>query len=85
MAANSAQTTGDQTPVAHLKFETAVAELEAIVRNMEGNAANVLDLEASIAAYQRGMALLQHCQGQLANAEQRIQTLSATNPTEASP
>lgn len=32
-------------------------------------------LEASLAAYQRGMDLLKYCQNQLAAAEQRIQIL----------
>lgn len=41
---------------------------------MEGG---TLELEASIEAYQRGMALLQHCQGQLAVAEQKIQIMEA--------
>ena len=51
----------DQTPIADMKFETAVAELEDIVSSMEGGK---LELEASIAAYKRGMELMQHCQAQ---------------------
>jgi len=62
----------DQTPIADMKFETALAELEAIVSSMEGGK---LELEASIAAYQRGMALMQHCEKQLANAEEQIRIL----------
>lgn len=59
----------DQTPIADLKFEAALAELEAIVASMEGGQ---LELEASIAAYRRGMELMKHCQAQLANAEEQI-------------
>jgi len=59
----------DQTPIADLKFETALSELEAIVASMEGGQ---LELEASIAAYRRGMALMQHCHAQLADAEAQI-------------
>ena len=55
-----------------LKFEAALAELEQIVRNMEGGR---LPLEESIAAYRRGSELLKHCQQQLADAEQKIQVL----------
>ena len=55
----------DQTPIADMKFETAVAELEDIVSSMEGGK---LELEASIAAYKRGMELMKHCQAQLADA-----------------
>ncbi len=62
----------DQTPIADMKFETAVAELEDIVSSMEGGK---LELEASIAAYKRGMELMQHCQAQLANAEEGIRII----------
>ena len=62
----------DPTPIADMKFETALAELENIVSRMEGGK---LELEASIAAYQRGMALMQHCQAQLASAEEQIRIL----------
>jgi len=34
-----------------------------------------LELEESIAAYRRGMALMKHCQAQLADAEQQIRML----------
>ena len=62
----------DQTPIADMKFETAVAELEDIVSSMEGGK---LELEASIAAYKRGMELMKHCQAQLATAEEQIRIL----------
>lgn len=61
-------------PIAELKFETALAELEALVQSMEGGK---LELEASIEAYRRGMDLLQHCQGQLNAAEQKILIMEA--------
>jgi exodeoxyribonuclease VII small subunit len=62
----------DPTPIADLKFETALAELEDIVASMEGGK---LELEASIAAYKRGMELMQHCQSQLTDAEAQIRVL----------
>ena len=62
----------DQSPLAGTKFETALAELEDLVRRMEGGE---LELEASIAAYRRGVALLKHCRGQLSEAEAQIRVL----------
>ena len=55
-----------------LKFETALAELEAIIQSMEGGR---LPLEESITAYRRGSELLKHCQQQLSDAERKIQVL----------
>lgn len=62
----------DQSPIADMKFETALTELENIVQSMEGGK---LELEASIAAYRRGMVLMQHCQAQLSDAEGQIRIL----------
>lgn len=53
-------------------FESALGELESIVQHME---TGKLSLEDSLAAYQRGMALLKYCQATLATAEQKIQAL----------
>ena len=53
-------------------FEASLAELEAIVRDME---AGQLPLEESLAAYERGAALLKHCQDALAAAEQKLKIL----------
>lgn len=50
-------------------FEAALAELEAIVRELE---AGQLPLEESLAAYERGAGLLKHCQETLASAEQKL-------------
>lgn len=65
------QTANDKLPPS---FEAALAELESIVQNMESGK---LSLEDSLAAYQRGAALLKHCQGALTAAEQKIQVLEA--------
>ena len=62
----------DQAPIADMKFEAALGELEEIVASMENGK---LELEASIAAYRRGMELLKHCQGQLTDAEEQIRVL----------
>ncbi|MFA6313458.1 MAG: exodeoxyribonuclease VII small subunit [Sterolibacterium sp.] len=53
-------------------FEASLAELEAIVRDME---AGQLPLEESLAAYERGTALLKHCQEALGAAEQKLKIL----------
>ena len=58
--------------VADMKFETALAELETIVGDMEDGH---LPLEESIAAYRRGSELLGHCQNLLKAAEHKIQIL----------
>jgi exodeoxyribonuclease VII small subunit len=47
-------------------FETAIAEMERIVVQMEGGQ---LSLEDSLAAYRRGVTLLKACQDQLSDAE----------------
>ncbi|WP_148716559.1 exodeoxyribonuclease VII small subunit [Chitinolyticbacter meiyuanensis] len=53
-------------------FEAGYAELEALIGELESGQ---LPLEASLAAYQRGQALLQFCQGKLADAEQQLKVL----------
>jgi exodeoxyribonuclease VII small subunit len=53
-------------------FEASLTELEAIVRDME---AGQLPLEESLAAYERGAALLKHCQEALGAAEQKLKIL----------
>ena len=63
-------------------FEAALAELEAIVRDME---AGQLPLEESLAAYERGAALLRHCQETLGAAEQKMQILENSSLREFEP
>ncbi|MBU1394510.1 MAG: exodeoxyribonuclease VII small subunit [Gammaproteobacteria bacterium] len=53
-------------------YESALAELDAIVSEMESGQ---LPLEASLAAYKRGAELLQYCRQQLADAEQQVKIL----------
>lgn len=55
-----------------VSFEAALQELERIVQAMESGDA---PLEASLANYERGVALLKICQGRLAAAEQKIRLL----------
>jgi exodeoxyribonuclease VII small subunit len=59
-----------------LDFETAIAELEGIVNQMEsGN----LPLEKSLATYRRGAELVQTCQKALADVEQQVRILNDAN------
>ena len=53
-------------------FEAALAELEALVTQMESGD---LPLAESLAAYKRGAELLAHCQAALKDAQQQVQVL----------
>ena len=55
-------------------FEAALAELETLVAAMESGD---LALEQSLTSYQRGAELLNYCQSQLANAQERVRILEA--------
>jgi exodeoxyribonuclease VII small subunit len=61
------------TAITELSFEEAYQELETIVARFE---AEVLNLEESVALYERGQALHAHCQKLLEKAEARIQQLN---------
>lgn len=60
------------TGTAGLSFEKALEELEALVAKMEDGR---LPLEESLAAYQRGAALIKFCEGRLTDAQARIAVL----------
>ena len=60
------------TPVAELSFEAALKELEAIVGRLEQGE---VDLEDSIALYERGQALKDHCEKKLKSAESRLEKI----------
>ena len=53
-------------------FESAMAELEQIVADME---AGKLSLEGSLAAYKRGAELLSFCRSKLEDAQQQVSVL----------
>jgi exodeoxyribonuclease VII small subunit len=59
-------------PVEELTFREAMAELDRIVGMLEGN---TLELEDSLAHYERGVALLASLQKRLAEAEQKVEVL----------
>lgn len=54
-------------------FETAIAELEQIVRTLEEGD---LTLEKSLELYERGVQLSRFCHARLEDAERRIQILN---------
>jgi len=55
-----------------MSFEAALAELEEIVSKLEGGET---DLDGSIAAYERGVALKKHCSAKLKEAELRVEKI----------
>lgn len=64
---------GDSAGVAALPFETALAELESIVKQLEGGR---VPLEDSIVIYERGELLKRHCESLLKRAEARIERIT---------
>ena len=58
--------------VAALTFEQALKQLEDIVQRLEKGQ---VDLEDSIAIYERGTALKAHCEAKLRDAEARIEKI----------
>jgi exodeoxyribonuclease VII small subunit len=59
--------------IAALSFEDALAQLEGIVRSLEGGDSA---LDDAIAAYERGAALKQHCENKLRQAQARVEKIS---------
>ncbi len=62
------------SPTVPKDFESALAELDALVEKMESGD---LPLEQSLTAYQRGTELLKFCEGVLKDAKQKIKVLDA--------
>ena len=54
-------------------FEASLAELESLVDNLEKGE---LTLEASLAAFERGIGLTRACQQALDEAEQKVRILT---------
>ena len=60
-------------------FEEAMAELEALVAQMEGGD---LSLDDSLKAFERGVMLTRQCQEALTQAELRVKTLTESGTLE---
>jgi exodeoxyribonuclease VII small subunit len=63
----------DLTPVEQLTYEQAFTELEAMVLILESEERS---LEETLALFERGQALAQHCAQVLDQAELKVQQLS---------
>lgn len=55
--------------ISAMSFEAALEELETIVQKLEGGE---VELEKSIALYQRGAALKTHCEARLKDAQLKV-------------
>jgi exodeoxyribonuclease VII small subunit len=62
----------DKAPIESMSFEAALAELENIVSRLEQGE---VDLDDSIALYERGTALKAHCEAKLKGAEARLEKI----------
>ena len=62
----------NEKPIEQLTFRAAMAELDGIVGTLESN---TLELEDSLAKYERGVALLRALQGRLSDAQQKVDVL----------
>ncbi len=60
--------------IAAMSFEDALAELERIVKGLEGGQQK---LEDAIGAYERGAQLRAHCEAKLAEADARVAAIVA--------
>lgn len=68
-----AQETGAaDAEIGEMSFEAAMAALEEIVGQLESGR---VDLEESIALYERGAALKAHCDAKLRSAEMRVEQI----------
>jgi exodeoxyribonuclease VII small subunit len=81
MAANNRT---ESLPIDSLSFEAALRELEGIVARLEQGE---VDLEDSIALYERGQVLKAHCEKKLKAAEGRLEkiVLGASGPAGTEP
>jgi exodeoxyribonuclease VII small subunit len=61
-----------RSPVEGMSFEEAYAELQQVVQELEIGQST---LEDSLAMFERGKSLAQHCQGLLERAELRVRHL----------
>jgi len=60
------------TPISEMSFEAAMAELEAVVTQLDRGE---VPLDQSIALYERGAALKAHCEAKLKEAEEKVEQL----------
>jgi exodeoxyribonuclease VII small subunit len=71
--------------IAAMSFEEAMKALEDVVRQLESG---TVELEKSIALYERGAQLKAHCEGKLKAAEEKVARItldSSGQPTGITP
>ena len=68
----SAKAKPEASAIGTLSFEAALKELEGIVARLEQGE---VELEESIALYERGQALKAHCESKLKAAESRLEKI----------
>ena len=66
--------------ISKLSFEEAIKELTSIAGKIEQGQ---IPLQDSLTQYERGMALIKHCQDILRTAEKRIEKISQPEQPEA--
>lgn len=59
--------------IQEMSFESALKELEDIVRRLEGGETS---LDEAIEVYERGAQLKRHCETKLKDAQQRVEKIS---------
>lgn len=64
--------TAKDATIEKMSFESALEELETIVRNLETGKTS---LEDSIEAYERGVILKNHCETKLRDARMKIEKI----------
>lgn len=62
-----------EKPVGEMSFEEAMAELEAVVGQLERGE---VPLDASITLYERGAALKARCEDELKRAEEKVAAIT---------
>lgn len=60
-------------PIPSLSFEDALGELDGIVKSLETGQA---PLDQAIGAYERGVALKNHCEAKLREAQAKIEKIT---------
>jgi exodeoxyribonuclease VII small subunit len=73
MADNAKSADVKSADIAEMSFEDALAELEEIVRTLEGGKGK---LEEAITAYERGAQLKAHCEKKLKEAQAKVEKIS---------
>ncbi len=70
-----------ETQIADMSFEQAMRALEEVVDRLESGG---VELDKSIALYERGKALRDHCEKKLADAELRVSQITTDGSGEVS-